>query len=192
MLSVRGASMLRLSVSFQCEFDHRAHFLAVDESEIVVRAVGASEPLFRYDYLRSPASSQAGAHVQVHAHRDAISHLLATCGDNTRRARDRQRAAVKGDRLPQLSDLHLPLGGSRFRPCLEDVLQTLIDEFGVDAPDGALAALAEGRAEWRRKQLGAAVRDSPEVAARVLRALGYAVAAPIEVPPERLSRLTAM
>ena len=34
--------------------------------------------------------------------------------------------------MPQFSDLHIPLGGPRYRPCLEDLLEFLIVEFGLD------------------------------------------------------------
>src|SRR5690242_21769004 len=78
-----------------------------------------------------------------------------------------------GDRIPQVSDLHFPLGGHRFRPCLEDVLEMLLDELGVDCPRDVRRVLAEGRERWRLKQVAASATDSPETAARVLRELGY-------------------
>lgn len=77
-----------------------------------------------------------------------------------------------------MHELHFPLGGHRFRPCLEDVLQMLVEEFGIDTADGALDALAAGREKWRRHQTGAVVRDAPEEAVRVLRELGYMVETP--------------
>ena len=54
----------------------------------------------------------------------------------------------------------------------------LVDEFGVDTVQGAMEALAAGREKWRVKQLAAAVRDSPETAARVLAELHYSIAPP--------------
>jgi hypothetical protein len=91
-----------------------------------------------------------------------------------------------------VSDLHFLVGGPRFRPCLEDVLTVIIDEFGVDQEPGALEALAAGRRTWRLGQLGAAVRDSPETAAQTLRNLGYTVTPPTTgAPPERTAKLTA-
>ncbi len=169
-------------------------FLAVDESQVVVSAIaGSSEPLFRYEYLRAPTGAQASAHIQVHGHRDAMSYLMALSGEGSRRGKRRRRAAGTNERIPQLSDLHFPVGGPRYRPCLEDVLQMLIDEFGVDTERDAAARLAEGRERWRLDQLAASVRDSPETAARALGALGYSVAPPASGhPANRIDRLRAL
>lgn len=192
-LCVEGVPMLRLEVSFQCVYDHQQRYLAVADSRISVSATASSEPLLRYEYMRAPTSTMAGAHFQVHAHRDAFTYVMTQCGNGSTRGKRRRAAADDGKRVPQLSDLHLPLGGPRFRPCLEDILQMLVDEMGVDAPPTADAALADGRARWRRMQIGASVRDCPEMAARVLAELGYAVKPPNGVhPPERLDRLTAI
>jgi hypothetical protein len=115
------------------------------------------------------------------------------CGDKRKRARRRLKSMERGSSIPRLSDLHLPLGGPRFRPCLEDLLQMLIDELGVDAERGAKRALARGRADWRRKQLGASVRDSPETAARVLREMHYTVESPEAGPTsDRMDKLEAL
>lgn len=189
-LHVDGAALFRLTVAVDCSRDSSERFLAVDRSAVIVRAVhGSSEPLFRYDYERRNTGGQACSHIQVHAHRDAFSHLMATCGRSSMRARRR----ADGNRLPQLSDLHFPLGGHRFRPCLEDVLQMLVDEFGIDAPEGALDALADGREGWRRLQLAAAVRDAPETAADALAALDYEIGRPKDGPkPHNLQKLRAL
>ena len=80
-------------------------------------------------------------------------------------------------------------GGHRFRPCLEDVLEALANEFGIDVKDGWREAIREGREEWRRMQLRAAVRDAPRDVAEVLRSMGYEVIDPAEPPADRLDRL---
>jgi hypothetical protein len=193
ILNVNGSPLLRLVVSIQCTYDHREQYLAVEDSKVaVLPAFGSSEPLFRYEYLRNPTSGIPCAHLQVHAHRDALTFVMARSGSASKRGQRRKEQVESGEQVPSLSELHLPLGGARFRPCLEDILEMLVDELGVDAPVGASEALADGRATWRRKQLGAAVRDCPEVAARTLADLGYTVATPPEGhPPERLVRLTS-
>ena len=130
---------------------------------------GATEPLVRYEFLETPHGIPA-AHVQVHGdHPTWIGVFESISG--TRRAR-------KHRRRQRVSDLHFPVGGRRFRPCLEDVLEMLILEFNVvPSPDQetALEALRAGRAAWRAHQLGAAVADNPAVAVRVLTQLGYEV-----------------
>ena len=72
----------------------------------------------------------------------------------------------------RVSDLHFPVGGSRFRPCLEDVLDMVVRELGVDHQSDWRNALAVGRERWRRMQAAAVVRDASE-AIRVLEQLGY-------------------
>ena len=72
-----------------------------------------------------------------------------------------------------MSDLHFPVGGTRFRPCLEDVLDMLVRELGVDHADAWRTALTDGRERWRRMQTAAVVRDAPVEAIAALTALGY-------------------
>jgi hypothetical protein len=75
-----------------------------------------------------------------------------------------------------MQDVHFPVGGPRFRPCLEDVLEMLIDEFGIDNAKESSNALARGRQKWRRIQTRTVVRDDPESAVTELKSLGYDVA----------------
>lgn len=191
-LLIARVPAVRLKVSYRCSWDHRQAYLAVEKSRINVLATGVTEPLFRYDYVRTPQGMIPSAHVQVHAHRDAITALMVRAGASSRRARTRRTSATAGA-VPAVSELHLTVGGPRFRPCLEDLLTMLIDELGVDAQPGAHSALDSGREQWRRLQLSAAVRDSPTTAARVLRELGYTVTSPSDgEPPERVDKLRAL
>ena len=113
------------------------------------------QPLFRWEYLRQPESNVPCAHFHIHAHRDEAVYLLLTGKGNN--ARIKRRAAQLDEDapvVPQLSDLHFPLGGPRFRLCLEDILQFLVEEFGIDCETGWKDAIHQGRADWRRVQLG--------------------------------------
>lgn len=75
------------------------------------------------------------------------------------------------------------------RPCVEGVLQILVSEFAVTTVPGAQVVLNAGRARWRRRQIGAAVRDAPAEAVRVLGRMGYTVVEPAAGPsPERVDR----
>jgi hypothetical protein len=74
-----------------------------------------------------------------------------------------------------MADLHFPVGGHRFRPCLEDVLGMLVTELRVDHPAGAIESLPEGREVWRRSQLCTVVRDAPDEAIAALEEQGYTV-----------------
>lgn len=175
-LTVSGSPLLTLKADFGCSWDTRGRFLTIERSSFsVVAGTKSGHPLFRYEYLRN-AQQVPAAHLHVHAHRDAVTYLMARTGASS--ARGRRRAASGADTVPALQDLHFPLGGHRFRPALEDVLEMLMDEFGVDHGPDARGVLREARARWRIIQTRAAARDAPEAAAECLRDLGYQVAPP--------------
>lgn len=170
-LKVDQVPILRLTTSYDCALDGEQRYLAVDKSQAAVYAgdTAKGEPLFRYEYIRKVQSDIPSAHLQVHAHRDAITYVMGRAGSGTRRGQDRRNNM----NVPHLAELHFPLGGHRFRPCLEDILEMLITELGVDCPSGGREALRTGREDWRRRQTRAAVRDAPDVAIGVLQELGY-------------------
>lgn len=171
VLRVDSEPLFRLSVAYQCSLDSIGSYLAVDDAKVKVFAEDDKEPLFRYEYDRNAVSDMPAAHVQFHAHRDAFTHVMAKAGTSTARGKRRAR----GSGVPRISALHFPVGGHRFRPCLEDVLEMLITEFGVDSTEDGRRALRDGREAWRRAQVGAVVRDAPGVAIQQLETLGYEV-----------------
>src|SRR5699024_11564477 len=87
---------------------------------------------------------------------------------SSRIARQREAKSDRGKRLHRSEDLHFPLGGDRFRPALEDVLQFLITQLGVRAEEHWRDAVRESRRTWRGRQLASAVRDNPAGAASAL------------------------
>jgi hypothetical protein len=179
--------LLTLKVVFECVLDGDQEFMAIEKSSIKVFPLTGGHPIFRYEYDRA-ASAVPAAHMHVHAHRDAFTYLMAKSGSGTRRGRRRSEA----ESVPSIDQLHFTLGGHRFRPCLEDILHMLIDEFGIDSHAETFAALEQGRAEWRRKQTKSVVRDDPESAVEALRKLGYDVTWPhgeSPEPPVRWDRL---
>lgn len=187
-LTVDGDVLLTLKVSFRCAWDRVGQYLAVDDSKVAVfaGAQAAGEPLFRYEYLRVPGKDQPGAHIHMHAHRDGIAHVMSKVGASTKRARRRADSGT----VPRMSELHFPVGGPRYRPCVEDVLEMLVCELGVDCDAEGRRALEDGREEWRRQQIRTVVRDAPDEAVHVLKALGYRVRTPRRRKNvENLSRL---
>jgi hypothetical protein len=175
-LAVDGVVVLRLRASFDCGWDHTGRFLAVRRSTIAAVAEGTEEPLFRYDYDAGSDDNIPAAHLNVHSHRDELVFAMMAAGHRLRgRART---SAVRRGRVPRVSTLHFPLGGHRFRPSFEDVLEMLVREFGLDTRPGWRAAVCAGRTRWRAVQLRAAVRDDPAGAAEALVDLGYAIRQP--------------
>jgi hypothetical protein len=60
------------------------------------------------------------------------------------------------------------VGGRRYRPTLEDVIEFLVIENLADARDGWADVLACHRKAWERLQLSAAIRADPGTARDVL------------------------
>ncbi len=164
-LLVGGEHLADLEITLFQVLDRSGDHLKTSKTDFRVFSTIDRTPLLRLEY-DSSASVVPSAHWQFHAERGAFVHLL-TIASRTREVRG------PGD----LSKLHLPVGGERFRPGLEDLLELLIRDCGIDAEDGWEAAIKEGRKRWRVRQLRSAVRDQPEEAAEVLRNLGWQVSA---------------
>lgn len=143
------------------------HRLALDAEETYITTTSSrlelhltpdlEQPIVRYDYNRDPVLAKNGlpyppAHVHVHGERGPVDHLA-------------EAAAVER----KLSDFHWPVGGKRFRPSLEDLVEFLIVEDLADKHEGWQDAIDEHRERWYEIQLKAAVRRSPEVARTALR-----------------------
>lgn len=188
-LCVDRVPILYLGVSFRCTWSADRSFLAIEESTFDLSTKDSPEPLLRYDFLRAPSGHIPGAHINVHAHRDEMVFAMVAAGSQDR-ALLRQRAMDSG-KMPRLANLHLPVGGHRFRPSLEDILEFAIAEFGIDCLPTFRTALDDGRARYRRRQLMAAVADDPESAAEELRRIGYSVIGSDAPRPPRADRIRA-
>lgn len=189
-LFVDGDAALSLELDFRCEWDHRESYLAVNQSKIAVATADTDAPLFRYDFVGN-AHSTPCAHLQIHAHRDEIVYHMVRGERHRSRRRSKRVDAPPGGKYHRVADLHFPLGGRRMRPCVEDVLQFLIEEFAVDTNKRWRDVIEAGRARWRRRQVGATVRDAPATAAGVLEELGYTVRPPKSGHvSDRVDRLT--
>lgn len=155
------------------------HLKAV-RMDLAVHSTLDRKPLVRLDY-RTDMHSDPIAHWQMHAERGAFSHLLA-------RAHAVRPKVVANPH--DLSSVHLPVGGERFRPCLEDFLQFLVEECGVDSLPGWHEAVVAGREQFRRRQARTIVRDAQEEAAKELRAHGWTVTPPPTPPGENFRVFT--
>jgi hypothetical protein len=173
-LFVQQERLASLEVTASCVWDSESRYLAVERSQFTLAADLDRTPILRFDYVRN-MNVRPHSHIQVHGHRGAMSHLLSRAAHPTPH---------------DLASLHLPTGGSRFRPCLEDVVQFLIEECRFDCVSGWKAHIEAGRERWRRKQVAAAVRAVPSEAARVLSELGYAVTMPITPVADSTAALT--
>lgn len=165
-IHVEGKHLADLGLSFYLALDRSGNYLKTVRSEIVLHSVLDRTPLVRLDY-RADMQTVPMSHWQFHGERGSFTHLLA-------HSHQRGRVSKPHD----LSSLHFPVGGERFRPCLEDFLQFLVQECGVDHHANWESSVNAGRERWRRRQLAAAVRDIPIEAARTLRESGWTVKPP--------------
>ncbi|MFE2700993.1 hypothetical protein ACFXI6_12185 [Streptomyces mirabilis] len=85
-ISVNGEPVISLMIRYYCCWDGSSTFLATDQADIHVHYAGISDPLIRFEYVRS-SREPPGAHIQVHAHRDEMAYLLRLADAGRPRAR---------------------------------------------------------------------------------------------------------
>lgn len=169
------AGLAELSVVYKLCVDSFSRYLAVEHSSFALKAKLDRAPIIRWEYDRE-ARSKPSSHVQITAHRGALSHILSRLNHDTPHS---------------IESLHLPMGGERFRPCLEDIVEFLIRDCGFPGSEGWRATVRDGREKWRRIQTRVAVRDAPSAAVAQLQAMGYLVTPPDDgARPDRVEKLT--
>lgn len=147
----REKAELWMDVSFQLRLDAEREHLMVHKSFVgVFGSQTAKHGLFHYDYERDKADGYPDAHLQVYGQSGLFDQV-----NNPRTDAGRSFA-----------QLHFPVGGKRFRPCLEDVIEFLIVERLVEARDGYEKVIEAGREGFRKNQLKAAMRRDPETVMR--------------------------
>lgn len=185
-LSVDKRPAFNLKVSYRCMWSSERRFLSVGECDFTVLFAGLTEPLLRYHFVREPSGGLPSAHLHVHAHGDEVVAAMLGGADKGRvRAR---LADIQQGGYPRLESLHLPMGGPRFRPSIEDLLEILQLEFQIDVLGTFDSAVLEGRRIYRQMQLMAAVADDPLATAAELERIGYVISAPHGEPPLREPR----
>ncbi|MDT0381615.1 hypothetical protein RM572_22910 [Streptomyces sp. DSM 42041] len=147
-----------MSLSYQVRMDDEQCYLAVHSSYCGIFAeADLSTCLCHFDFEREK-EHYAGAHLQVHGSSPAL--------DKLNRGHDVGRT---------LDKLHFPVGGKRFRPSLEDVIEFLVSERLVDAREGWEQVVEDGRDQFQRQQLKAAMRRNTAVVQAWVRDHGQAM-----------------
>lgn len=147
-----------LDVSYRMYLDGRGYLTAHSSTYALHVGPNAEHELFHYDYERDK-DAYTEAHLQVSGESHALSQLMASLGRPRR----------------TLQHLHFPVGGRRFRPSLEDVLECLVNEKIAAPVDGWQEVLNASREEFREKQLRAIIARRPDIAVAALREAGYEV-----------------
>lgn len=163
-LCVGGQPVYRLEVTFNCIWNSTNQYLAIHKSSYQIAIDEYPEPVLRFDFLKD-AQDVPISHINIHSHHPGLQQAMT-------KAKPNSRAHKAG---PDTSRLHIPTGGLRFRPTLEDVLEMLIRDFKIDKEASWRHGLQRGRKTFRDTQLAAAIQDNPHKAIRALEKLGYAV-----------------
>ena len=162
-----GKALVYLYLAHYCELDPEGRYLTMTQSTMSLYTsaeMADDELLVGIDYVRDPTNQFPGSHLHVAGQRDDLDDIYL--GDERKRRK--------------LRDLHLPVGGKRFRPTLEDLLAFTITEEMVEPRDGWRAVIDEHRATWTQVQVKAAARRNPEDAAAALAEAGWTVTPPTD------------
>ena len=150
-LALRGAARVFMGLSYVLRPDDAGMYLMVQSSYVSVCLSGDMDrQLCHFDYERDKPNGWPEAHLQIDARSPDWNAAL-----NAR----------------PLAKLHFPVGGRRYRPTLEDIIEFLILEGLVDGRLGWQKRIEDSRHDFRMRQLRAAVRAHPEVAHEALREL---------------------
>ena len=98
--------------------------------------MGDDQLIVGIDYARSSPNQYPGAHLHVAGTRDDLDSVYLGDDRKTRKLRD----------------LHLPVGGKRFRPTLEDLIEFMVTEEMVVPRPNWRATLNDHRAKWETIQ----------------------------------------
>lgn len=159
----RKPASLFLYVAHTLVIDEWARFLANQRSTYSLQDGDgdSGRTLLTYDYVRDPPNEYPAAHLHVYG-AGAFDHLIS----------------LAETRPNKTADLHIPVGGRRFRPCLEDLIEFCVLEGLVEPRIAWADVLTESRDVYHKRQLAAAVRRSPDQAATALRHNGWTVEPP--------------
>jgi hypothetical protein len=169
-LRERGDVPLWLTVHMRTSLDPEGH-LVTQESTYTFSKGHEPVELLHYDYERDKLG-YPDAHVQVVGGSSDWDDVLVASG--------RPRGG--------LGKLHLTVGGRRYRPSVEDVIDMLIAEKFLNPKPGTRERLDASRDAFQRRQLRAAIRRDPDAAVLELRAAGYRIAEPDQVLRRELVR----
>jgi len=152
---------------YRYDLDPDGSYLRVLGSSIGLSLTPTRRCLLRIEYDRGKGPDLPDAHVHIDAD-GALWGTVLTLSDQP---------------LRPLHTLHIPAGGRRFRPTMEDFVEFLLAEkFVTPTRDEWRQVLRAKRQEWEETQAKAAARRHAPAVAETLRSLGWKVAPPPEPP----------
>ncbi|WP_143049617.1 hypothetical protein [Asanoa ishikariensis] len=156
---LRTTARTKVWLDISCSlYTNEEGYLTVASSYCGIYLGDEQELLLHYDYERDK-TAYTEAHIQVAGDHPMLEQLLREVG----RPRDKMKK------------LHLPVGGRRLRPSLEDLLESLIAERILSPKVGWQKILGDSRLTYRKNQIAAVVRSNQATAIATLKRLGYEV-----------------
>ena len=148
---------------YRYDLDPVGGYVRIQSSSIGLCLTPTGRCLVRVEYDRNKGRDRPEAHVQV----DADGALWG------------KALTLSGQEVRHLHSLHIPAGGRRFRPTMEDFVEFLLAEkFVKPSTQDWRSVLAAKRAMWEERQARAAARRHQHAVADTLRQLGWAVTDP--------------
>ncbi len=152
-------AVCHLFVAYILVLDPEQAYLAVAKSQYgLYLDSDRQKMLVHWDYTRDPENDYPVAHVQVNGDCEHFDILT-----------EKARSAGRTSPMRPLRDFHFPVGGRRFRPTLEDVVEFLAVEGLAEMRNDWETVVKEHRDRWEERQLRAAIRRFPEIARQQLR-----------------------
>ncbi len=155
----RGKPRAWLSLSYQLYLNPNGHLTVLRSFYGVSVDAAGEEMLFHYDYEREKRDDYPEAHLQVYGSNKALDAVMEVISEHR-----------------PMEKLHFPVGGRRYRPTVEDLIEFLVRE-GLAEVRGEREQMVRlinaRRTEFQLIQLRAAIRQNPDVAVAVLEDLGY-------------------
>lgn len=166
---LKGDPVLGIQVEFRLTADRTGKYLSVDTSKVALAFRSSNfRPIIRLEFERNRGSepgdvsdrkhSRHAAHVQIHGESSDLAYVWALNG-----RREKLR----------LENLHIPVGGRRYRPSVEDFIEfLLLENLVTDLKPNGIEALEISRQAWLELQLKSAVKNNPEAAISQLKSMG--------------------
>ena len=133
--------------------------LKIKRSENIENDDDPYMPILTYDYTQQPDNDYPPTHVHIEGNSEGLQGMLAATGVS--------------DKKPE--HLHVSVGSTLYRPCLEDVIEFCICEGLVKRYEGWEKVLNKSRSRYYQDQLRSAILTDTDHAAQILRDLGYTV-----------------
>jgi hypothetical protein len=169
---VNDEPVLGLKLAYTVEADPKSSYLRVRNSAAAITMIQENErPVIRLEFERDKgiepgeiskrAHGRHAAHFQIHGVSADLSYIWGLTGRHTKR---------------NLESLHIPVGGRRFRPTMEDLIEFLyLEKIVLGLKDGGQSALEAGRKKWFSIQLASTIRSNQLEAIKILETEGFRI-----------------